>query len=383
MVSARGVVPASCRTPQAFPPVTNVSLTRSIHSWAYDAGALRASVAVLDADCQPPPPAAFYRAAVAALRADEEEPVLVLFATSSKEESSAARALSHLQGVRAVSYAEANLSFSRAVHGALLAADHIVVAGGPALLRKLARERQRCGAPYHATWSWCAPLVCDALDTMVAASVVEVQSPSYDKLVVRSTLASDWRVLPESASAPPAAFELPRGMWAKRDVCVGYSEPIPSRHTVGIRKSEAFHDRRMILVQADRTRHSMLWPLRWPRHYADGLFTPYSISDMRYDFHFSEVVKAMAGGRRTGLTLQDKKIRPLTRVWHNTSAVVVEATLDNLFHMLFHAVPLREDLGGLRAALAAASVWSATEEARTGVSVCLLPTQHAGSYSVH
>jgi len=151
-------------------------------------------------------------------------------------------------------------------------------------------------------------------------------------------------------------------MWAKRDVCVGYLEARPSRY-VNVKESSKYHDRRMMMIQADSARQVLLWPLRWPRHYMDGRAQAYAIPDMRYDVFFVEtikIVKAAQDARRAG---SSRSLRGT--VWHNKSAVVVEPTMDNLFHMFFHALPLREDLAALRESLHAHAIWSAVEASRS------------------
>ena len=65
-------------------------------------------------------------------------------------------------------------------------------------------------------------------------------------------------------------------MWAKRDVCIGYTPPRKSDFAYGPNARERYHDRKMMLVQADRSadsshrRHGdagespprLLWPPR-------------------------------------------------------------------------------------------------------------------------
>ena len=136
---------------------------------------------------------------------------------------------------------------------------------------------------------------------------------------MRSTLSPRWHALPATALSASTLTLLPRGMWAKRDVCIGYTPARKSDFAFGPAARERYHDRKMILVQAERspvgvrptpplgsspqssasqsstgqssTDHvssglsseepppRLLWPLRWPRHYEDGSPLPFSLGD--------------------------------------------------------------------------------------------------------
>lgn len=130
-----------------------------------------------------------------------------------------------------------------------------------------------------------------------------------------------------------------------------------------------FSNRRMMLVQAapyasalvaTRVPPQLLWPLNWPRHYKDGDPTPFrSTFYPPQDAAFHELVRAQKAAqvhmhatsfRYAGRRLERASPK-LTAVWKDHAAVVVELTLDNLFHTLFHALPLREDLLDLHAPL--------------------------------
>ena len=425
-----------CDAPLAYPANLSWSVVRRIHGWTraanvYGLKPADTTVAVVEgcaADgSRRLPSAAFYRAAYRALRADEAESVLVVAASA--ERSVAARALRGLAAsVRVLSFLGANASMSHAIHNALLATDHLIV-DDPTLARSRAAERKATGATYHGVWVWCGDASCsgrdDDVETSLAWSVVEARrggsgggggggggggsgptwAPAPIELEVRSTLSPAWRPLPASLTSLDAAElddrqssslphgHLPHGMWALRDVCVGYSPPRPSIHAQGPLGKRLYHDRKMLLVQTDRGDGGgagpppLLWPLRWPRHYADGTATAFQIGDMRYDAAFADVVKwarapprfadvvrgrasgggspsavgsAHAGGvagtpfasagRSAAAAASRGKLRASWREGGG-GGFVVEVTLDNLFHSLFHALPLREDAAAARAQL--------------------------------
>lgn len=84
---------------------------------------------------------------------------------------------------------------------------------------------------------------------------------------------------------------------------------------------------------------------------------------MRYDAHFVEVVQwatAPPSTRSTSPPASHSRthaarsaVQPthgrLGARWRAGSAMVMEVSMDNLFHMLFHALPLREDLEAVKA----------------------------------
>ena len=224
-------------------------------------------------------------------------------------------------------------------------------------------------------------------------------------LEVRSTFASAWQPLPAAATraafataATPASaataggilplsvpLSLPLGMWALRDVCVGYGPATPVQPSIynDVSKAGLFADRRMLLVQAARPASAaepthrggggappprLLWPLRWPRHYNDGDARPFRSEPYgAQDAFFADVARAHAWTHDQALRncSSDAERRrwandpwtstPLQARWVDSPAVVVESTLDNLFHTLFHALALREDVLGLHDPLVAAA----------------------------
>ena len=207
---------------------------------------------------------------------------------------------------------------------------------------------------------------------------------------VRSTFTLTWTPLPKftqafvSVSASTSAFDaalddhvnLPVGMWAMRDVCVGYGPPTPilPSYTNNVRPGQ-FSNRPMILMQAGRAGRArdqgdhtgdaddsshlsspqLLWPLRWPRHYADGDPSPFRSEPYGLqDAFFADITRAFAWTHDAALRdshYDRRRARDrwadqnLTAQWADQpAAVVIESTMDNLFHALFHALPLREDM---------------------------------------
>ena len=188
---------------------------------------------------------------------------------------------------------------------------------------------------------------------------------------------------------------LPHGMWARRDVCVGYGPPsavLPS-FTNNVYRAGMFSNRRAILVQGARStpnvpptprqqrpsasgldggvaqeRPTLLWPLRWPRHYADGVVAPFASDYGVQEGHFDEIIRAhehthVSKGDRADDRHHNGRPRGNVRsafgstngmraTWHGERvALALEASMDNLFHVLFHALPLSEDMKALSAPL--------------------------------
>lgn len=343
-------------------------------------------------------PASFFVAAVRAMQQDEDEEIVVL---ASSTGSAAVRALRSLPlaRVRVVPYnAGQNATLDRSAHFALIAADHVVVEH-PSFGVGRAEHRERMGAPYHAQWIWCGasmggavcndPTLRDNHSHMVVQVRLRQQqedeqarrgSSSFE---VRSTLtAPRWVPFPEHLLASSPALPssaLPNGMWSRRDVCIGYDEPRSPPYAIDPGQSgggrsqsgggrsqsggggaASFADRRAVLLQAaardgSAQRPLLLWPLRWPRHYTDGSALPFHSSYDRQELSFRDVARAHArllDGSTTrsasphGVALLGSLLgRP---TWHRRVAVFVEVTLDNIFHLLFHALPLREDVLLLR-----------------------------------
>lgn len=286
-------------------------------------------------------PAQFFRAAINALRADATEEIVVFAPPAAAV--AARRSLNAIPTVRIVIYDSGqNSSIDDAAHFATLAAEHLVVEH-QSIAWELASRR---AAPYHGVWAWCGIANCST-----AASAVRLRSvrrkprlsfigvdarprrvPSGSTtttatIEVRSTLSTRWQLLPLAADPITQAHSVPHGMWVRRDVCLGYGEAI--QHT-----SSHFSNRPMVLMQ--RSTNELLWPLRWPKHYADGDATPFKISHPLGGISFEQAMRSSAL-QSVGTAGQ--------------AALVVEATYDNLFHMLWHALPLREDVLALKPGL--------------------------------
>lgn len=282
---------------------------------------------------------------------------MTVIVAPSVHRSIAAEALRGIEGVRIVRVTGTNETQSWMVDGALLAADHIIV-DHPELTRNRSAERMLQQARYHAVWSWCTAAACNGplvrFESWAAWIVVQARSsaavlnPSIGaSLEVRSTLSPSWRALPLSARGDESAvppLRLPRGMWTRPDVCVAYGVPRPSVWLRGVDPSKysKYSDRKMLLLQVAPGEGTPLWPLRWPRHYEDGKSEPYRQADGRFDMPFAEI--AALGRRDPRIFAQPKWLR-------DRVAVVVELTMDNLFHSFFHLLPLREDLYALRQSL--------------------------------
>ena len=330
------------------------------------------------------PPAAFYAAAITALRQDEESEVVVL---ANPEAIMAAHALSRLPNVRVVPYrAGENATIDIAAHFALVAADYLVT-DHPSLSWPRARHRQKANAPYHAVWTWCADGDACASQNHNATAFVNVDvrhgppqsSSSRQHLEVRTTISPEWMALPAAAASDSnggIGDPHPYGMWRKRDVCVGYGAGeliVPSWWNNVLWKGQ-FADRKALLMQSAAPSSSssslpprLLWPLRFPRHYVDGSPKPFNSGFDKQEGFFGEIAQAsritapsttttttnapmwhrVLGPRPTKPILGMKET-PLRSTWHDaTTAILVEASMDNLFHILFHALPLREDLARL------------------------------------
>ena len=279
---------------------------------------------------------------------------MTVIVAPSVHRSIAAQALRGIEGVRIVRVTGSNETQSWMVDGALLAADHIVV-DHPELTRNRSTERMLQQARYHAVWSWCTAVACNGplvrFESWAAWSVVQARSSAAvlnpgigGSLEVRSTLSPGWRALPQSARGDESAvppLRLPRGMWTRPDVCVAYGVPRPCVWLRGADRTK-YSDRKMLLLQVAPGGGAPLWPLRWPRHYEDGNPEPYRQADGRFDMPFAEIA---ALGRR------DPRIFARPKWLRDRAAVMVELTMDNLFHSLFHLLPLREDLHALGTAL--------------------------------
>ena len=343
-----------CRgVPPLLDPEPNIRL------WRRHAGPWRARV-VLHLPCGTAP-AAFALAALSALRQDAEEDVVVLAASHS---SAAARALRQVPGVNVVYYtAGVNKTLDFHAHFALIAADHVATEHASIGIGR-AQQRARAGAPYHASWVWCAAdgSACSASRPRDEHSHIVVEArPAAERasegaLEVRTTLSDGWVRLPSPSISTPLSASLPRGMWARNYACAGFGHP---RAAAGPRgRAASFVDRRAMLLQAEPLDGAdtlatprLLWPLRWPRHFADGDPRPFASSYDHQEASFRDVARwfdtTASPTRPRGKAGLNAAATPTPPTWHRRPAVVVEATIDNIFHMLFHVVPLREDLLGL------------------------------------
>ena len=348
--------------------------------WRKRAGRAYGQVALLIAGCGPAlggtgAPLQFYEAALHALMADAEESV-VLLATPSMLTSGVVRALSQRPNIQLLRTDEE----PELAHFAALSADYLVVES-PLLIHGRGEQRTRSGFPYHAVWTWCGSTCASASveeSLLVSASkashlIVEARHDPAEPvrgrnalLQVRSTISPSWLALPRTShlfNASWASLDLPRGMWSRRDVCIGYgnSTPIlPSIHNNVIDKS-LYAERRMVIMQAapgvsgpegTDGPPQLLWPLRWPRHYHEGNPTPFKSQHDAQDAAYMDAVRlAMpttpTSRRRPVLGTLD----PMTTVSRQHAALVVELSMDNLFHVLFPALPLSEDLAALRGQL--------------------------------
>ena len=279
-----------------------------------------------------------------------------------------------------------NATIDIAAHFALVAADYLVT-DHPSLSWPRARHRQKANAPYHAVWTWCADGDACASQNHNATAFVNVDvrhgppqsSSSRQQLEVRTTIWPEWMALPAAAASDSnggIGDPHPYGMWRKRDVCVGYGAGeliVPSWWNNVLWKGQ-FADRKALLMQSAAPSSSssslpprLLWPLRFPRHYVDGSPKPFNSGFDKQEGFFGEIAQAsritaptttttttnapmwhrVLGPRPTKPILGMKET-PLRSTWHDaTTAILVEASMDNLFHILFHALPLREDLARL------------------------------------
>ena len=430
-----------------------------IRAWSLKADDWYSRVAILVSGCSLAAPPEFYESAIHALRTDAMEEVVVLVAARVSS-AAAAQALRAMPAVRVITYAAgANATLDARAHFTLLAADHVVVEH-PSLSWAHAAQRGAARAPYHAVmmihfelfarltrsrairsfashrslitwpapqvWAWCgsdgacpsnAPVGSGDNKTHVqvevrrGSSAIHTTRLETTRLEVRSTFTkSSWLPLPATTASASAGADasslldepmldgkLPAGMWAMRDVCVGFAPAVPviPSYFNDVSRAGLFADRRAILLQATRTTPlspqsqstgsaepaQLLWPLRWPRHYDDGDAAPYKSSfNSNQEAFFAEIVQAHRAasaklvktsrpgtrrrqqegrqqegrqqeGRQQGLRSTRWSDYPLTATWFDRAAILLEMTMDNLFHALFHAIPLREDLLALHAPL--------------------------------
>lgn len=233
--------------------------------------------------------------------------------------------------------------------------------------QELKRARRN---PYEVVWSWCASQrklhhgVTDADDALPLAprcdewlphtvANFEVQArmrtPRHDAsdtlpntnatnskraassshscvrhVLVRSIWSkSRWHdvtALPSSHIAQQQTA-LQRGEWAHENVCLGYSRAFPVRGS----------SRWNVLAQAHPTTRQLLWPLPW-----QDLYSEYVPGYLRLDSDTADHFLTYMVNMTANPTLSQCQ-------WHNVSAAfVTELTMDNLYHALIHAVPIRE-----------------------------------------
>ena len=145
-------------------------------------------------------------------------------------------------------------------------------------------------------------------------------------LSVRTTWSTDrWHSLAglTSKQTDRRRSELKRGEWVLDNVCVGYSTPNLARRS----------DRYNILAQVHATTRQLLWPIPWPDMYAE--YTPgwLRLDSQTMDHFLTPLVNASL------------PFSPLSRcswVDPGRAAFITQLTMDNLYHALIHALPVRE-----------------------------------------
>ena len=114
---------------------------------------------------------------------------------------------------------------------------------------------------------------------------------------------------------------LTRGEWMLENTCLAYSHANPARGS----------ERWNILAQAHPTTRQPLWPLPWRDLYAEYVPGWLRLDSETADHWLTNMVNASTSPLFKGCT------------WHNsTTAFVTTVTMDNLYHALIHALPIRE-----------------------------------------
>ena len=133
-------------------------------------------------------------------------------------------------------------------------------------------------------------------------------------LEVRSSLGapSKWRPVAQHALGPKVMRN--DGEWRLDGVC----------YAIGSASSRPGWAGKMMLMQADVASGELLWPLRWPPHFEQGTARPIYYSPL--DAETEQYVESA---------------RLFPRTWRDR-AFVGTLMQDNLWHALFHAIPISE-----------------------------------------
>lgn len=256
------------------------------------------------------PPACFYFAALRALRDGLDEPVVLLNAGKS---SSSQLALRLLQ--------ERDVYTSNAISGWPVFEK---VAGAATAVKRLGLNRTK---PWDDVWRWCNPAFesCELLEAVHTGHEVQMrpqpstsagmdnhsQASACSGQEVRSTLAREWVAYPLTIGTMDAG--LSRGEWIREDACLISGSHLATGR--GTNKEPA------VLGQGHAGTRQLLWPLPWP-----DAFTEYKSAGAH-------------GWVRQGGRLDAKNGAPNCTWEHNRDAFVAQSTMDNMYHMLMHAVP--------------------------------------------
>ena len=325
------------------------------------------------------PPDCFFTAALRALRAAHNERVLVL--ADPGQDKQIARIVRQIGGTNKTAHVvtspEADI-VSGVLRGALRVVWGSSMPMQPQLLKFLLTRRR---LPLEVVWSWCASRRetsrlgggleagnCRMLpenltdfevharwrgramrnaDTAaeglgVEGSARRLHARDEDgghshhtcggRLAIRTSWSGQQWHSPEAGlPLPQTEVELPSklepGEWMLENACVGLRHNISGWH------------RWYFLAQANAYNGQLLWPLPWRDVYAE-----YVPGVFRYD---SETIGHWL--TRSGKPLPDEKVNlsstPLSQcTWHpaHETGFLTMITMDNIFHALVHAVPLRE-----------------------------------------
>lgn len=274
------------------------------------------------------PPTAFYAAALRELMASPEEPVSLI----AEANLTAAQLEELLPSDGTTRNPQVRRGVSPAQAGAELRHVAFLVWGGTSSPPKPVGAHSE--PFYSAVWSWCNATLepraapCEELlsDTW-AAVAVQARPTRAGGLIVRSTLhSSPWEPMPPAD--PPATPKHDRrpGEWHRASVCMAYGTgPLAGR---------------MMLARERAAGGALLWPLRWPGHFAQRSSLP--VYDGRAGRHHDVPFHAWMLSR----FYRTRTLAPARR-WLRRDVVrrrrrrgfVVQLTQDNIYHALFHAVP--------------------------------------------
>tara|TARA_B110001452_G_C15225446_1_gene424726 strand:+ start:93 stop:2018 length:1926 start_codon:yes stop_codon:yes gene_type:complete len=274
------------------------------------------------------PPTAFYAAALRELMASPEEPVSLI----AEANLTAGQLEELLPSDSTARNPQVRQGISPAQAGAELRHVAYLAWGGTSPPPKPAGAHSE--PFYSAVWSWCNAALeprakpCEELlgDTW-AAVAVQVRPTRAGGLIVRSTLhSSPWEPMPPAD--PPATPRHDRrpGEWHRGSVCMAYGTgPLAGR---------------MMLARERAAGGALLWPLRWPGHFAQRSSLP--VYDGRAGRHHDVQFQAWMLAR----FYRTRTLAPARRWLHRNvvrrrrrRGFVVQLTQDNIYHVLFHAVP--------------------------------------------